>query len=729
MSLMQTVQSCLIQATTMAYVMVATASAATITHREAKLAVSPDGRYIAMPTDTGNGITVWNLKDGTEYRKLFGPADESFASLAFSNDGQKLVAGFRDGFRVWDLTQGEEIYRVPGFAKRDCVRFAREAKSLIFIPTNGTQGGAVTEWGLAERRVLRTFDLSYCDSPPVVTNDEMRLFIIGGKAISDPWVIRCWDLTSNKHIGDVPIDIRRGNIQCLGLHASNDIVVASFLASDYYGAPSYKTDGLLVAWDVKRRTELRRFTFPISERVHKSRGLFISPTIDPKNNTLFAGWVCVDADGEYLENNLALQWDLQTGEVRGATIIPSDPNYTQENDVAIIPRTSTVATLAGAGNAVPYNATLTPIVRCDRDMLSKIISGKKRPESSVTLQSGDKNRTWGAFITDSRIGHVSPVAVNSHFRLRNYVGGGTLDSSEVRSDPEALRLRLSELITPSKNASNSQIVDRSKPRLFVLAVGITNYEFEEYNLAYASRDAKSLADRFIAENGRSFGDVQVQKYLDKDATVSSLNDGLAWLARSCTPNDVAIVFFSGHALRGRKGLYYFTYNGDEEGIQNTCLNWSVVAEHFAKTNAKQIFFLSDCCHAGAFAADRHVTQADLYKELSATKNLTVLASSDEGEKSLELKEKQHGAFTAALLEGLDGKCDDNADGKMSWAEIRAYTMKRVPELTSGRQHPKELKAATAPETLFLSSIGRADDTPKKPATVPSPVQPTRIEPK
>ena len=51
----------------------------------------------------------------------------------------------------------------------------------------------------------------------------------------------------------------------------------------------------------------------------------------------------------------------------------------------------------------------------------------------------------------------------------------------------------------------------------------------------------------------------------------------------------------------------------------------------------------------------------------------------------------HGAFTAALLEGLTGMADSrvgNRDGFNSLREIVIFTSSRVPEMTEGQQQPQ-----------------------------------------
>ena len=65
----------------------------------------------------------------------------------------------------------------------------------------------------------------------------------------------------------------------------------------------------------------------------------------------------------------------------------------------------------------------------------------------------------------------------------------------------------------------------------------------------------------------------------------------------------------------------------------------------------------------------------------------LLAAAKPGEESKEPAELKHGAFTYALLEGLDGAADVDGDGVVSVSDLFAYVARSVPRLTNGRQHP------------------------------------------
>lgn len=46
-----------------------------------------------------------------------------------------------------------------------------------------------------------------------------------------------------------------------------------------------------------------------------------------------------------------------------------------------------------------------------------------------------------------------------------------------------------------------------------------------------------------------------------------------------------------------------------------------------------------------------------------------------------------GAFSHAILEGLDGKADADNNGIVGVSELLTFVSRHVPKITDGRQHP------------------------------------------
>ena len=96
-------------------------------------------------------------------------------------------------------------------------------------------------------------------------------------------------------------------------------------------------------------------------------------------------------------------------------------------------------------------------------------------------------------------------------------------TSHAKSEPAVLRLRW-------QGASPKA----AKPKLYVLAVGVTEYELPELQLRYPAKDARDLATVFTEQAGTLYGAVESRILTDRDATRASVLDGLQWLERQTT---------------------------------------------------------------------------------------------------------------------------------------------------------------------------------------------------
>jgi WD40 repeat protein/serine/threonine protein kinase len=73
------------------------------------VAFSPDGQLVAASCHSPADVKIWDVRTRAEVRRLRGHAGEA-SSVAFSNDGRRLVSGGWDyKIKIWDVTAGREI--------------------------------------------------------------------------------------------------------------------------------------------------------------------------------------------------------------------------------------------------------------------------------------------------------------------------------------------------------------------------------------------------------------------------------------------------------------------------------------------------------------------------------------------------------------------------------------------------------------------------------------------
>ena len=158
-----------------------------------------------------------------------------------------------------------------------------------------------------------------------------------------------------------------------------------------------------------------------------------------------------------------------------------------------------------------------------------------------------------------------------------------------------------------------------------------------------------------------------------------------------------MVFLSGHGFRGDKNEYYFLpHDGHPDEPEVTAVRDFDIRDFLSKVAGKAVLFL-DTCHSGQLRLGKGRTDAlpDITKfanELAdADAGVIVFASSTGRERSLELDQFQHGAFTYALLEGIGGQADYTKDFFIVISELETYLAERVKVLTEGEQKPVTAK--------------------------------------
>jgi uncharacterized caspase-like protein len=240
--------------------------------------------------------------------------------------------------------------------------------------------------------------------------------------------------------------------------------------------------------------------------------------------------------------------------------------------------------------------------------------------------------------------------------------------------------------------------DLLKPKLYVLAVGISAYQNQNLSLGYAAKDARDFIAAMQAQKGGLYRDVEVR--LLADAPKDDIEDGLDWLRHQVTARDVGMVFLAGHGVDDQDGVYYFLpANVDLDHLKRTGLVYSDIKTTLTSTPGKAVMFV-DTCHSGdVMGARRGVPDINaVVSELASAENGVVVFTASTGRQySLEDPQWQNGAFTKALVEGIGGKAEVGDKGKITIASLDLYVSERVKELTRGRQTPAMRMPSTVPD--------------------------------
>jgi WD40 repeat protein len=240
-------------------------------------------------------------------------------------------------------------------------------------------------------------------------------------------------------------------------------------------------------------------------------------------------------------------------------------------------------------------------------------------------------------------------------------------------------------------SDNSPVPKPILPSLYVLAIGISQYP-EKLKLEYAVKDAEAIAKTYSKNSLPLFNKVEVKLLTDQQATRRDILQGLTWLRRQMTQNDVAVISFAGHGAKDSDGTFYLLpIDGDLDDLLTTGVPGDQIKRTLAGIPGRFILLL-DACHSGAVDGEKRRAgdslTDDLVRDLVTDDyGVIVMCSAMGREFALESPTVEHGFFTLALVEGLNGKADYNLDSLIHLNEIDLYVTDRVKVLSEGKQHP------------------------------------------
>lgn len=277
---------------------------------------------------------------------------------------------------------------------------------------------------------------------------------------------------------------------------------------------------------------------------------------------------------------------------------------------------------------------------------------------------------------------------------------------------------------PAADPPSPEKVTIVKPALYVLAVGISNYLLPGIQLRYPAKDAVDLAAELKWQEQTLYRSVEARILTDQQATKNNILDGLEWLQRQSTAKDVAVLFLAGHAITdpSTKTYYFLPYEADPNAIKKTMLNESDIRTTLTNVAGKVLLFL-DTCHSGKVFSSQTRDLIDIIPFIaelaSADNGVVVFAASTGRQASHEKVEWNNGAFTRALIEGLQGHADAQHTGRVTLNMLDLYISERVKQLTQGLQTPTTAKPSTVPDfPVAVWNPGRVrTPTTAKPAPI------------
>ena len=201
--------------------------------------------------------------------------------------------------------------------------------------------------------------------------------------------------------------------------------------------------------------------------------------------------------------------------------------------------------------------------------------------------------------------------------------------------------------------------------LYMLSIGVSDYPGTAYDLILAAQDATDMYRLFQQNNNAN--SVLLTNRLAHKARI--LSEAKAMFSKA-GPEDLVILFFSGHGTQGGFNVY--------DGL----LSYDEIRLLFSNCKAQNKMIFADACFSG------DIREGSLSNQADPRNNIMLFMSSRGNETSGENpRYMRNGLFTACLIRSLKGGGDLNRDRIISAKELFIAVSEGVKELSNNRQHP------------------------------------------
>jgi hypothetical protein len=291
----------------------------------------------------------------------------------------------------------------------------------------------------------------------------------------------------------------------------------------------------------------------------------------------------------------------------------------------------------------------------------------------------------------------------------------------IKFAPRAVERMIVARTTSTRRSPQSEDVDVGQGmgerfhRVIAVIVALENYRKPSSGeplptVEYAHADADAFAG-VLAEifEGTRPEDVVIKVIKDGDASLTALQDELAYTIKSLAADDLFIFYHAGHGFHGAGGNRLSTYETNRSNVEGTSLLMrDHLLEPLADSRCQQALLFVDACaekFSGLLQSRDVISYLDPHEVeefLDSGWYLGVFLSCSPGEKSYPAAKLGHGVWTHFLLEAMSGRADQalTRDRWLTDYGLRDYLRAEVPRFITREM---QVRGAQTPQAILSGS--------------------------
>ena len=256
------------------------------------------------------------------------------------------------------------------------------------------------------------------------------------------------------------------------------------------------------------------------------------------------------------------------------------------------------------------------------------------------------------------------------------------------------------------------------PGKYALIIG--NSEYTDPGLAKLTapgKDAADFAGILRDPNICAFDDVRTLLNQLSSSAIEAMDE----FFDQRKPDDLLVLYFSGHGVRDEFGSLYLAFsNTIRSRLLSTAIKADYIREAMDHSRSRRQVLVLDCCNSGAFPQGTKAEVGGSMGMMNAFQGYGryVLTASDatqfawEGDKVIG--GTQNSLFTHFLVKGLEGEADRDSDGKITIDDLYDYAFEEISRATPMQTPTKS--ASKQEGDIVLRQIQRMEDI--KPVALP-----------
>jgi tetratricopeptide (TPR) repeat protein len=234
-------------------------------------------------------------------------------------------------------------------------------------------------------------------------------------------------------------------------------------------------------------------------------------------------------------------------------------------------------------------------------------------------------------------------------------------------------------------------------RTYALMIGISKYQKLSKDLwpQFADADAKTFMQHLASARGGGVPADQMVVLTNEDATTAAIRNAFeTFLKNRAGKKDTVFILIAGQGTVDTRGAYIVTYDSDPQDLSTTAIPMSELQSLLDDELSKvgRVVLMADIARAANIGNLKSAAIGSAVEKLGEAPGdmLGLMAA-----RPRELSEEGtqfgggHGAFTYALIKGLQGFADHDDDRFVSAGELTDYVRTSVPTLTNNKEHPRD----------------------------------------